>query len=79
MEEGDNSPCGIEAAAGCFQLFWRIVVLARHLHACDGSIGLACGGQFNYISNEERAWNEKIEDEAVNDVLARIVMAANAY
>ena len=55
------------------------MVLARHLHARDGSICLACGGQFNYIGDEERAWDEKVEDEAVNDILARIVMAANAY
>ena len=43
-----------------------------------GADGLLGGGEFDEVGENEMAWNKEVEDKARKDVLARVVVAADA-
>jgi hypothetical protein len=79
VAQGYDSPCEIEAASSFLLLFWCIMALVSLLHACKSTLGLRYSDKLDPISDKEMAWNEEVEEEAVYDILAPIVVAAQAY
>jgi hypothetical protein len=70
-------PCRVEAFQCPLLLRWGFVLFVRLLDAGNGVFGLVCGDVLNEKCDEEVAWDREVEDEAVDDVLPSVVMAAD--
>ena len=76
VEECDNVPRGVVAPAGGSELGRR--GLAGPLNARNGAIGLLCGEILDDEGNEEVAGDQQVQQQAVLDVLAAVVVARDA-
>lgn len=75
VSKGNEAPRAAELVACRLHVCRRL----SFLDPCDGTLGLLSCGKLDDVCDEEMAWDQEVEDGAVDDVLAAIVVAADAY
>lgn len=78
VAEGDQIPGRVEASQGLLLLCGRVVLLSGPFHARKGLFGSLRSHIFDQVGDKELAGDEEVEEEAVEDVLPAVVVAANA-